>query len=47
MSARIIMVDVTKHVITASVPTTVPAGKVMNWLMIVIPVMVSLTIAMY
>ena len=44
MNARIIMVDVHKDVIIASVPTTVLAGKVINWLMIVISAMVSLTL---
>ena len=40
MSARLIMVDVHKHVITASDPTSALAGMVMNWLIIVVPVMV-------
>ena len=35
------MVDVCKHVTTASDPTSVLVGMVMNWLMIVTPVMVS------
>ena len=43
MNARwMIRVGVHKHVITVSDHTSVSAGMVMNWLMIIVPVMVSL-----
>ena len=42
MSVRLIMVDVHKHVTTASDPMNVLVGMVMNWLMIATPVMVSM-----
>ena len=42
MSATLIMVDVRKHVTTASDPMSVLVGMVMNWLTIATPVMVSM-----